>query len=272
MERSDSVFLPHGCLQRVASYHASGSDSGNGSGDSAQSSAAGDSIENHKPSGVIIKNPRYIVASESTTTLKNFDFDYIEAEERLMQATQPDLTPSTKFDLENFSTLLLPAIENKPLDNKALRSIKMTLQDTAPRIIANHLTRIDLDIIFGDPEGQTKLGSISGIELCGLPHGHQLRMDLIERTECLKLLVAITILTCTNDAERAEVLNKWIEVAIDTKTALGNLYGFCGLMLGLCMPQVSKRPVGDVRDVDFSLVPDPEVGFHLAYDEAETYR
>lgn len=60
------------------------------------------------------------------------------------------------------------------------------------------------------------------------------------RTECLKLLVAVTILTCPTEAERAELLNKWIQVAVDTKTALGNLYGFCGIMLGLCMPQLQR--------------------------------
>jgi hypothetical protein len=65
------------------------------------------------------------------------------------------------------------------------------------------------------------------------------RVIVCGRTECLKLLVAVTILTCATEADRAEILNKWIEVAIETKTALGNLYGFCGVMMGLCMPQVS---------------------------------
>lgn len=242
LERADNGFAPHGCLQRVASYHASGSDSGNGSGDSAQSSAAGDPEPTHKMSGVIIKNPRYhLSTSESTTTLKNLEFDYVEAEERLMQIIQPDIYLSSQFDLENFSTLLLPSVENKPLDANALRSIRMTLQETASRILANHLTRVDLDLIIGENQNDvTKLEKLSGIELCGLPIGRQLRMDLIERTECLKLLVAVTILTCANDVERAEVLNKWIEIAIDTKTALGNLFGFCGLMLGLCLPQIQK--------------------------------
>lgn len=58
------------------------------------------------------------------------------------------------------------------------------------------------------------------------------------RTECLKLFVAATVLTCADEAERVELLNKWIQVAGDTKTALGNLYGFTGIMLGLAMPQV----------------------------------
>jgi hypothetical protein len=71
-----------------------------------------------------------------------------------------------------------------------------------------------------------------------LDHGKQFRRDLIERTQCLKLLVAVTIITCTNDSERAEILHKWITIAVDTKTALGNLFGFASIMLGLCMPQV----------------------------------
>jgi len=66
-----------------------------------------------------------------------------------------------------------------------------------------------------------------------------MRVIVCVRTECLKLLVAVTVLTCATEADRAEILNKWIEVAIETKTALGNLYGFCGVMMGLCMPQVS---------------------------------
>ncbi|KAF5297702.1 hypothetical protein FQA39_LY12033 [Lamprigera yunnana] len=236
------VFLPHGSLQRVTSYHASGSDSGNGSGDSALSSATGDSIEfNHRNSGVIIKNPRYnMTNSESTTTLKNYDFDFKEAEEKLLQIVQPDLNLSSKFDLENFQTILLPVNENKPLDNQALKGIKLILKESGSKILANHLTKTDLDIVFGLNFDSPCKKIETGIELCALPHGHHLRSDLIERTECLKLMVAVTILTCTDEMERTEILNKWIEVAIDTKTALGNLYGFCGIMLGLCLPQVQK--------------------------------
>ncbi|XP_017780373.1 PREDICTED: breast cancer anti-estrogen resistance protein 3 isoform X2 [Nicrophorus vespilloides] len=224
-------------LQRVTSYHTSGSDSGNGSGDSTVSS---DPVEPPHRSGVVIKNPRYnMSASESTSTLKNHDFDYVAAEEKLMQMPQPELDLSTQFDLENFQTILLPVSENKPLDGQALRGIKITLKEAGSRILATHLTKVDLEILGMDKSRpQSKLGN--GLELCTLPHGHQFRLDLIERTECLKLLVAITILTCYDEDDRAETLNKWIEIAIDTKAALGNLYGFCGIMLGLCLPQIQK--------------------------------
>lgn len=62
--------------------------------------------------------------------------------------------------------------------------------------------------------------------------------SFFHRAQCMKLVVAITILTCNSDSERAEILNKWIQVAVDTKTALGNLFGFSNIMLGLMLPQV----------------------------------
>lgn len=179
-----------------------------------------------------------MVPSESSTTLKNFELDYAEAEEKILAMQLPIFEDFSRFDLENFHTLLLPVSENKPLDAQALRGVKMIIQESGPRILANHLTRTDLDLVFHTDKGKN-LGI--GIDLCALPQGHQFRLDLIERTECLKLLVAVTILTCTDEQERTEMLNKWIEIAIDTKTALGNLFGFCGIMLGLCLPQVSMR-------------------------------
>lgn len=242
-------------LNRVASYHASGSDSGNGSGDSAQSSAATDpllELVHHRPGGVVIKNPRFMPSSASQTTLKSFaDFDLQEAEDNLMALNILPLKQISKYDLENFQTLLLPSIENKPLDNGALNTFRMMLSETGPRVLANHMTRIDIRLILGDVEqagfgSEKDIGSNSdkilectGIELLTLDQGEQFRKDLIERTECIRLLVAVSILTCSSDDERAETLNKWIQVAIDTKTALGNLFGFCGIMLGLCMPQVT---------------------------------
>ena len=178
-----TTFLQHGTLQRVTSYHASGSDSGNGSGDSAMSSAAGDTVEpNHKNSGVIIKNPRYnLSTSESTATLKNLDFDYVAAEQELLRLEIPELDFCSRFDLDNFHTILLPVDENKPLDGKTLNGIKLILRESGSRILANHLTRSDLDLIFGSDKENPLSRYGSGIELLTLPHGRQFRLDLLER-------------------------------------------------------------------------------------------
>ena len=141
---------PHGPLHRVTSYHASGSDSGNGSGDSAQSSAAGDPLDIIQHRGVVIKNPRFMQNSVSSTTLKSFaEVDPIMAEEALMAMEIPIYEQISMFDLENFHTLLLPSVENKPLDNGALNTFRMMLSETGPRLIANHLTRVDIKLILG---------------------------------------------------------------------------------------------------------------------------
>lgn len=63
---------------------------------------------------------------------------------------------------------------------------------------------------------------------------------LFFRIETFRLLIAVTILTCQTDRQRADTINDWILLAIETKTALGNLYGFSAIMFGLCMPQVPR--------------------------------
>ncbi|MPC53592.1 hypothetical protein E2C01_047492 [Portunus trituberculatus] len=45
----------------------------------------------------------------------------------------PELLSSSAFDLENFSTLLLNSIENKPLDTTALKGVKNTLMESGSR-------------------------------------------------------------------------------------------------------------------------------------------
>lgn len=230
-----------GPVNRVASYHASGSDSGNGSGDSAQSSATGEEVQLNR-GGVVIKNPRFIPNSLSSVTLKSFaDIDPIAAEEALRAMDIPVIEQTPKFDLELFHTVLLPYNDFRPLDSGTLSTFRMMISETSPRIIANHMTRVDIKLILGEVDDIRKENPLdcTGIELLLLDHGRQFRKDLIERTQCLKLLVAVTILTCPNDDERAETLNKWIQIAVDTKTAAGNLFGFSAIMLGLCMPQVS---------------------------------
>lgn len=136
-------------VNRVASYHASGSDSGNGSGDSAQSSATGEDLQQNR-CGVVIKNPRFIPNSLSSVTLKSFaDFDQVAAEEALRAMEIPVVEQAPKFDLEAFHTVLLPYNDFKPLDSGTLSTFRMMISETSPRVIANHMTRVDIKLILG---------------------------------------------------------------------------------------------------------------------------
>lgn len=135
-------------------------------------------------------------------------------------------------------------MENKPLDGDALNTFKMMLLETGPKLLAEHITRIDIALFLEEPSNEEDYYlSCSGLELLTLPHGKVFREDIIERTQCIKLMVAVTILTCQTDLDRAQLLSKWIQIAVETKTALGNLFGFCAIMLGLCMQQVNTSSV-----------------------------
>ncbi|XP_064463573.1 SH2 domain-containing protein 3C-like isoform X2 [Ornithodoros turicata] len=153
--------------------------------------------------------------------------------------TLPDLDPPSTYDLSAFSTRLLPC-DNKPLDKSVVGHLRGIILECGPRVLANHLTRVDLDLLHVSKTKDLGLGVLSGLELLLLPQGSRLRKDLLERTECLKFLVAVTILTCSSEDERVELLNKWIQVAMDTKTAVGNLHGFTGIMQGLSITQISR--------------------------------
>lgn len=155
------------------------------------------------------------------------------------EMTIPDINPPSSFDISKFATVLL-ATENKPLDPPALAKMRCVILEGGAKIIASHLTKIDLEVLKLSRQEDLGVGVLTGFELLVLPQGQQLRLDLMERTECLKFFVAITILTCGDEDVRAQVLNKWIQIAIETKTALGNLYGYTGIMQGLSLAQISR--------------------------------
>lgn len=220
-------------------YQASGSDSGNGSGDSEfetnNSGGASNPSSSAPIKGVVIRS-HYNTSNDGTNGNNGNEYE-LSAEEQLVVAAPP-LEITTALDIEGFTTLLLPAGEHRPLDPTALRGVSGMLHDSAPRVLASHLTKIDLELALQPGSGNRN--GLSGLELATLPHGRQARLDLIERSECLKLVVAVTVLAGATAIERAATISKWIKVAIDTKTALGNLYGFCGVMLGLCLPQIQR--------------------------------
>lgn len=211
--------------------------------------------------GVVIRNPKYLAHSASSVTLTNYsECDPTQMEEYLESLNLTPREMKSRFDLDNYETLLLPVSENKPLDNNALYTFRMMMFENAATIIAHHLTRADLKVVLGleypvvtvavtanpviekvaPEDGPLLCNKLNDLELMTLREGGQFRVDLIERMQCMKLLVAVTILTGANDEERAETLNKWIQVATEVKNAYGNLFGFSAIVLGINMPQIQN--------------------------------
>ncbi|KAM4719962.1 SH2 domain-containing protein 3C isoform 3-T3 [Anableps anableps] len=155
----------------------------------------------------------------------------------------PLMESTSLFRPSRYESYLLPA-ENKPLEMSVLKRVKELLGDVDASAAAKHITLVDCKVarILGvTTEMQRMMGVSSGLELLTLPHGHQLRLDLLERFYTMSIMMAVDLLGCTGSTEeRAALLHKTIQLAAELKSNLGNMFGFAAVMRALEMPQISR--------------------------------
>ncbi|XP_067368992.1 breast cancer anti-estrogen resistance protein 3 isoform X3 [Channa argus] len=156
---------------------------------------------------------------------------------------RPVMETESAFKPAEFGSRLLPQ-ENKPLEMVVLKRAKELLLSHNHHSIARHLLMADCQVarILGvTPELKGQMGVSSGLELVTLPHGRQLRLDLMERHHTMAIGVAVDILGCTGSVEeRASTLNRIILVALELKDKVGDLFAFTALMKALDLPQISR--------------------------------
>ncbi|KAM6965402.1 SH2 domain containing 3Cb [Aplochiton taeniatus] len=147
------------------------------------------------------------------------------------------------FRPTRYQSPLMP-MENKPLEVGILRRVKKLLAEVDARTAAEHITKADCmvaRILEVSPDMQKRMGVRSGMELLTLPHGSQLRLDLLERFQTMAIMLAVDILGCTGTTEeRAALLNKTIQIAAELRINLGNMFGFAAIMRTLELPQISR--------------------------------
>uniref|UniRef100_A0AAY5ET54 SH2 domain containing 3Ca n=1 Tax=Electrophorus electricus TaxID=8005 RepID=A0AAY5ET54_ELEEL len=155
----------------------------------------------------------------------------------------PLVETSSGFKPGSYQSPLLPA-ENKPLEMGVLKKVKELLADVDPKAAAMHITKVDCMVarILGvTKEMQRMMGVGSGLELLTLPHGHQLRLDLLERFYTMSIMMAVDLLGCTGSTEeRAALLHKTIQLAAELKSTMGNMFSFAAIMRTLELPQISR--------------------------------
>ncbi|XP_075901173.1 breast cancer anti-estrogen resistance protein 3 homolog isoform X2 [Nelusetta ayraudi] len=156
---------------------------------------------------------------------------------------RPVVETESTFRPADFVSRLLPP-ENKPLEMAVLKRAKELLLSHNHHSIARHLLMADCQVarILGvTPELKGRMGVSSGLELVTLPHGRQLRLDLMERHHTMAIGVAVDILGCTGSVEeRASTLNRIILVALELKDSVGDLFAFTALMKALDLPQINR--------------------------------
>ncbi|XP_061555323.1 SH2 domain-containing protein 3C isoform X3 [Phycodurus eques] len=155
----------------------------------------------------------------------------------------PKVETASLFRPSRYESYIMPA-DNKPLEMSVLKRVKELLAEVDARTAAKHITLVDCTIarILGvNSEMQRMMGVSSGLELLTLPHGHQLRLDLLERFYTMSIVMAVDLLGCTGSTEeRAALLHKTIQLAAELKSNLGNMFGFAAVMRALELPQISR--------------------------------
>ncbi|CDQ68433.1 unnamed protein product [Oncorhynchus mykiss] len=177
--------------------------------------------------------------------LENGSKEEIEetVEEKERSFRRPVFETASAFRPGEFESRLLPA-ENKPLEMSVLKRAKELLVHKDHHIIAKHILMADCQVarVHGiSEEAKGQMGVASGLELVTLPHGRQLRQDLMERHHTMAIGVAVDILGCTGSLEeRSATLNRIIMVALELKDSMGDLYAFSSIMKALDMPQITR--------------------------------
>ncbi|TWW58902.1 breast cancer anti-estrogen resistance protein 3 homolog isoform X2 [Takifugu flavidus] len=194
---------------------------------------------------------------QSRARLTETSFGFLEASSQLPVIPQkkmadkvedchfqkPQVETGSCFQLDRFDSLLLPQ-NNRPLEPSVLLVLKELFNRSNANTTALHMLSVDCQVarITGVTEEQkTLMGVESGLELVTLPHGRQLRQDLLERHHLISLGVAVDILGCTGTvSQRAAVLHKIILLAQALKEHTHNLYSFSAVMKALEMHQITR--------------------------------
>ncbi|XP_036615964.1 SH2 domain-containing protein 3A isoform X2 [Trichosurus vulpecula] len=144
-----------------------------------------------------------------------------------------------------FSSCLLGP-ENRPLEPSALRTLRALFLQHDVGTIARHLllTNCQAAQVLGVTRTQRQaMGVHSGLELLTLPHGHQLRLNLLERHEALALAAAIAVVGCSGPvAERVATLLGLIQLALALRApgGTGDLFALSSVMTALQLPQITR--------------------------------
>ncbi|CAO2599933.1 Breast cancer anti-estrogen resistance protein 3 homolog [Lemmus lemmus] len=166
-----------------------------------------------------------------------------EGQEDKTTFVPPLMETVSSFRPNDFESKLLPP-ENKPLETAMLKCAKEVFTNNDARVIAQHMLSVDCKvarILEVSEDMKRSMGVSSGLELITLPHGRQLRRDIIERHSTMAIGIAVDILGCTGTLEnRAGTLNKIIQVAVELKDTMGDLYSFSAIMKALEMPQITR--------------------------------
>ena len=186
------------------------------------------------------------------SNLIDYDDSVIIKQSNDEEEIRPNLSiAGSVIDHIGFNTILLQEGSNQSLEPRAISATHQILANTQSSILAIHLTKVDCNLFFSSTFKMNKLAMLKcQSELKKHPDDDDevdddevrknFLADVLERCACLKTFVVVTILTAMNVAESAKICSKWIQVALQLKQKIGNLFGFFNILSGLTANQLLR--------------------------------
>lgn len=171
----------------------------------------------------------------------------------------------SSFDLVNVSSIILPSTNNLEeimMNPELIQLVNTRLLEASDRAVAYHMTKVDWDVLTGkslEPEQEEEVAEAISDANQEDPPPSPLKKDyplnthklydtffensqfrwnaVIERSLSLSHFVVVTVL----GAEvREELFSKWIRIADELRTSMGNFFSFLSVMRGLNSSSLAK--------------------------------
>ncbi|KAL3989240.1 SH2 domain family protein [Acanthocheilonema viteae] len=158
------------------------------------------------------------------------------------------MSTSTVVDLPDYwSSFIEP--NNKAHTGQLLERFKQLLLAKKPESCAQLITAEDYRLLRLERnlkiplKDTAKFERLSGLSLILLPHGQNVRDDLLERNYSLHYLCILSILHQAQSAQRCVMYSAWVHIAHALFYQYGNAFSFLTLLDALCSDLVKSVPI-----------------------------
>ncbi|VDK73288.1 unnamed protein product [Litomosoides sigmodontis] len=141
------------------------------------------------------------------------------------------------------------ALNNKT-QTEQLEKFRQLLLTKKPESCAQLITAEDYRLLRLEENLQVPLKKdaanfkrLNGLSLILLPHGQNVRNDLLERNRSLHYLCILSILHQAQSAQRCAIYDAWVQIAHALFYRCGNAFSFLTLLDALCSDLVKSVPI-----------------------------
>lgn len=165
--------------------------------------------------------------------------------------TESQMVGESDIDLSTFSSIIFPMkAEDVKMSPEVIEETNLRIAEVSDRAMAFHITLVDWKVFKREPLRDDSPGSGSPVETPtatafvsssifeNILNEKRYRWNcVLERAVSFSHFIVVTVLGA-QDPEA--MIHKWICIANELKTGMGNFFGFCNIMRGLTSVKISS--------------------------------